>query len=269
MIIFLIVIAFIAILYICSTAGRTGHTGLPEIHKWSYAHRGLHGDGIPENSMEAFRRAKEAGYGIELDVHLLADGNLAVIHDAQMKRTTGSEGLIEDLTTGQLKDYHLQGTDETIPEFSQVLELFAGQAPLIVELKCVRNNYAALCKNVCNMLDHYDGPYCLESFDPRCIYWLRKHRPDLIRGQLTENYFASPMSKLPWVLKFALRHQVFNFLTRPDFIAYKYCDRKTISNTLCRKLWKLQCVSWTLKTQGEYDTAVSEGWIPIFEGFEP
>ncbi len=269
MIIFLIVIAFIAILYICSTAGRTGHTGLPEIRKWSYAHRGLHGDGIPENSMEAFRRAKEAGYGIELDVHLLADGNLAVIHDAQLKRTTDLEGLIEDLTTGQLKDYHLQGTDETIPEFSQVLELFAGNAPLIVELKCERNNYAALCDAACKMLDGYKGPYCMESFDPRCVYWLRKHRPDLIRGQLTENYFASPKSKLPWVLKLALRHQVFNFLTRPDFVAYKYCDRRTFSNTLCRRFWKLQGVSWTLKTRKEYDTAVSEGWIPIFEGFTP
>lgn len=269
MIIILSAIALAVIFYIFSTVGRTGHAGLSELRKYSYAHRGLHGNGIPENSMEAFRRAKEAGYGIELDVHLLTDGNLAVIHDAQLKRTTGSEGFVEDLTAGQLKDYHLQSTDETIPEFSQVLELFAGQAPLIVELKCERNNYAALCAAACKMLDSYKGSYCMESFDPRCVYWLRKHRPDIIRGQLTENYFASANSKLPWILKLALRHQIFNFLTRPDFVAYRYSDRKTISNTICRKLWKLQGVSWTLKTQEEYDTAVSEGWIPIFEGFAP
>lgn len=269
MVIILCLIVILAGLYVCSVIGRTRHVGLSELRKWSYAHRGLHGDGAPENSMEAFQRAKTAGYGIELDIHLLADGNLAVIHDASLKRTTGSEGYVEDLTTDQLKDYHLEGTMQTIPEFSQVLELFAGQAPLIIELKCERNNYAALCDAACKLLDSYHGPYCMESFDPRCIYWLRKNRPEISRGQLTENYFASPKSRLPWFLKAALRHQIFNFLTRPDFVAYRYSDRKTISNTICRKLWKLQGVSWTLKTQEEYDTAVSEGWIPIFEGFTP
>lgn len=268
MTVILIVIVLLT-LYLFSTIGRTGHKGLQELRGWSYAHRGLHGRGVPENSMEAFRRAKEAGYGVELDVHLLADGNLAVIHDARLKRTTGAEGLIEDLTTQQLKNYRLEDTEETIPEFREVLELFAGQAPLIVELKCERNNYAALCETACRILDSYDGIYCMESFDPRCVYWLRKNRPDIIRGQLTENYFAAPNSKLPWYLKFVLRNQMLNFLTLPDFVAYKYKDRKTISNTLCRRLWGIQGVSWTLKSQKEYDTARTEGWIPIFEDFCP
>ena len=268
MTVILIVIVLLT-LYVFSTIGRTGHKGLQELRGWSYAHRGLHGRGVPENSMEAFRRAKEAGYGVELDVHLLADGNLAVIHDARLKRTTGAEGLIEDLTTQQLKNYRLEDTEETIPEFREVLELFAGQAPLIVELKCERNNYAALCETACRILDSYDGIYCMESFDPRCVYWLRKNRPDIIRGQLTENYFAAPNSKLPWYLKFVLRNQMLNFLTLPDFVAYKYKDRKTISNTLCRRLWGIQGVSWTLKSQKEYDTALTEGWIPIFEDFCP
>lgn len=269
MVIILCVIIILSGLFVFAVVGRTGHAGLAELRKWSYAHRGLHGSGVPENSMEAFRLAKEAGYGIELDIHLLADGNLAVMHDSALMRTTGSDGCLEDLTTADLCVYHLEGTKQTIPEFQAVLDLYAGQAPLIVELKCVRNNYAALCETACKMLDRYEGAYCLESFDPRCIYWLRKHRPDLIRGQLTENYFASVKSKLPWFLKFALKHQLFNFLTRPDFVAYKYSDRNTLSNTVCRKLWQLAGVSWTLKTQKEYDTAVSEGWIPIFEGFKP
>ena len=268
MTVILIVIVLLT-LYVFSTIGRTGHKGLQGLRGWSYAHRGLHGRGVPENSMEAFRRAKEAGYGVELDVHLLADGNLAVIHDARLKRTTGAEGLIEDLTTQQLKNYRLEDTEETIPEFREVLELFAGQAPLIVELKCERNNYAALCETACRILDSYDGIYCMESFDPRCVYWLRKNRPDIIRGQLTENYFAANNSKLPWYLKFVLRNQMLNFLTLPDFVAYKYKDRKTISNTLCRRLWGIQGVSWTLKSQKEYDTARTEGWIPIFEDFCP
>lgn len=256
-------------LYVLSTVGRTGHQGLRELRKWSYAHRGLHGSGVPENGMEAFRRAKDAGYGIELDVHLLSDGNLAVVHDSALKRTTGADGVVEDLTTQQLREYKLEGTEETIPEFRQVLELFDGCAPLIVELKCVRNNYAVLCKTVCEMLDGYKGAYCLESFDPRCIFWLRKNRPDIIRGQLTENYFKSANAKLPWYLKFALVNQILNFLTLPDFVAYKYSDRKTIGNVLCRKLWGIQGVTWTLKNQQEFDSASKEDWIPIFEGFRP
>lgn len=261
-------LALLVILYILSTRGRKGHPDLPKLQGWAYAHRGLHGNGVPENSMEAFRRAKAAGYGIELDIHLLKDGNLAVIHDSLLVRTTGAEGRVEDLMTEQLKDYKLEGTDETIPLFQDVLDLYAGAAPIVVELKEV-GNCAALCEAACNMLESYDGQYCLESFDPRCVYWLRKNRPDLIRGQLTENYFKKSKAKLPWYLKLILRHQVLNFLTKPDFVAYRFADRKTVSNTLCRKLWGMQGVTWTLRSREEYDAAVAEGWLPIFESFDP
>ena len=258
----------IAILYVLSTMGRKGHPDLPKLRGWAYAHRGLHGNGIPENSLEAFRRAKKAGYGIELDIHLMKDGNLAVIHDSLLVRTTGAEGRIEDLSTGELKHYKLEGTEETIPLFQDVLELYAGEAPIIVELKEYKN-YAALCDAACKMLDEYRGVYCLESFDPRCIRWLKKNRPDLIRGQLTENYFKGSKAKLPWAFKFVLCHQMLNFLTRPDFVAYRFKDRKTVSNVLCRKLWGMQGVTWTIKTQEDYNVAVAEGWLPIFESFNP
>jgi glycerophosphoryl diester phosphodiesterase len=82
----------------------------------------------------------------------------------------------------------LENTDQTIPEFTQVLELFAGKAPLIVELKAANNNHAALCEAACKLLDQYEGPFCVESFDPRCVLWLKKHRPDIIRGQLVEDF---------------------------------------------------------------------------------
>ena len=239
------------------------------LYGWNYAHRGLHSDGAPENSLEAFRRARDKGYGVELDVHLLADGNLAVIHDSNLKRVTGQDGRVEDLTTEQLSQYFLNGTDQTIPEFSQVLQLYAGKAPLIVELKSAGNNCAALCEKACAMLDSYNGLYCLESFDPRCVYWLRKNRPDLIRGQLTENFFKSKTSTLPWIFKFIMTVQMLNFLTRPDFIAYKFRDRGHFSNLLVDSLWKVPSVTWTLVNEEEYKAAVTENRIPIFESFEP
>jgi glycerophosphoryl diester phosphodiesterase len=219
--------------------------------------------------MKAFRLALEAGYGIELDIHLMKDGDLAVIHDPSLKRTAGVDVEIEDLTTEDLKKYQLEGTEETIPQFKEVLELFAGKAPLIVELKAERGNHAALAAAATAMLDSYDGVYCIESFDPRCILWLKKNRPEIIRGQLSQN-FVKKNENLSLVLRIALTHLLTNFLTVPDFIAYNFEHRKdTAANTICRKLWKGQGVSWTLRTKEDYDQAVKEGLLPIFEYFRP
>lgn len=261
-------ILIILILLALAVRGRRGHKDLAQLRQWKYAHRGLHDAVLPENSMAAFRAALEHGYGIELDLHLLRDGNLAVMHDSALKRTTGADGIIEDLTTEDLKNYRLNGTDETIPTFREVLELYDGKAPLIIELKPVKGNHAALTAKAVEMMEGYSGLYCMESFDPRVVRWLRKNRPDICRGQLTENHFAAA-AKLSPVLKFVLTHQLLNFLTMPDFVAYKYADRKTISNWVVRKFWGIQGVTWTLKTMDEYNTAVREGWIPIFEDFKP
>ena len=258
-----------AVLYLLSTRCRRDHPGWKELLGWSYAHRGLHGAGVPENSLAAFQAALDGGYGVELDVHLMKDGNLAVIHDSLLNRTTGQPGRVEDLTTEELSQYHLEGTEQTIPEFMDVLTLFNGKAPMIVELKPVDGNHAALAEAVCKMLESYKGVFCLESFDPRCLAWLKKHRPDIIRGQLAED-FLKTRNDLPEHMRFALTHLMANFTGVPDFIAYRFDHRKnTISLELCRRFWKAKGVSWTLRSKEDYDTAVQEGWIPIFEGFRP
>lgn len=263
-----IVILLLILLYVLILMGRTGHKDLPALRGWYYAHRGLHSPGVPENSMAAFRAAKTGGYGIELDVHLMKDGNLAVIHDHSLLRTAGVDVQIEALSTKDLDEYRLEGTEEKIPLLSELLELYNGEAPLIVELKPTTKNHAALCKAACDMLAEYKGAYCIESFDPRCIAWLRKNRKEIIRGQLTENFFRSN-SKLPAVLKFLMKYNFFNVATKPDFIAYRFSDRKNFSNFLCRKLWGIQGVTWTIRNKDDFDTAIAEDWIPIFENFEP
>ena len=268
MLIALAILFVLFVLYLLSVRGRRGHADLAELRKWKYAHRGLHDDKLPENSMGAFRAALENGYGIELDVHLLADGNLAVIHDSPLKRTTGAEGIIEDLTTEDLIKYHLEGTEETIPTFKELLDLYEGKAPLIVELKPVKGNHAELTAKAVEMLDNWNGLYCLESFDPRCIYWLKKNRPDICRGQLSGNYFDFN-GKMSFWLKVLLTWNMENFLCLPDFTAYRFCDRKNFGTFLVRKFWGIQGVTWTLQTPEEYQTAVKEGWIPIFENFKP
>ena len=261
-------IFILLILYAFLVRGKQGYPGLAELRNWSYAHRGLHKPGVPENSMAAFRAALEGGYGIELDVHLLKDGTLAVIHDHSLKRTAGADVQIEDLTAGELRQYPLEGTAETIPTFREVLELFDGKAPLIVELKAIRGNHAALTDKAVQLLRDYPGAYCIESFDPRCVLHLKKHHPHILRGQLAENFFKSN-TPMPWYIKLMLTLQLGNFLLLPDFVAYRFSDRKNLGNFLVRKLWGVQGVTWTLKTKAEYETAKKEGWIPIFENFEP
>ena len=109
---------------------RRGTESMAALRKFRYAHRGLYDKaaGIPENSLPAFSRAIARGFGAELDVHLLRDGTLAVFHDSDVKRMTGREGYLEDLSADELKDYALDGTKETIPQFKDVLALFAGRA---------------------------------------------------------------------------------------------------------------------------------------------
>ena len=156
----LIVLAVLAGLLLFLLAGRRGHPGLAAFRGWSYAHRGLHCQGVPENSMAAFRKALDHGYGIEFDVHLMKDGELAVIHDSSLKRTAGADVRIEDLTKEDLEKYPLEGTEERIPLFRDVLALYDGKAPLIIELKPEKGNHAALSKATCDLLERYGVKQC-------------------------------------------------------------------------------------------------------------
>ena len=263
------IVLILLILYLLALRGRTGHPGLEKLRGWCYTHRGLHSPGVPENSLAAFRAGVERGYGSEFDVHLLRDGGLAVIHDSALMRTTGLEGKVEDLTTQELKSCFLEGTAETIPTLRQVLDTYSGKAPVIIELKPEGGNHAKLCEAACAEMADFEGAWCMESFDPRVIYWLRKNRPEIIRGQLAENSLKNPNSKLPLPLKLVLSFHLENFLCRPDFIAYDFPTRKVLSNPICRKLWGLEAVAWTLRTPEDHETALREGWIPIFENYLP
>ncbi len=265
MIYFLIVTAVLIILYIYALSGRVGFADFRDFKKVRFAHRGLYGNGVPENSLWAFQRALDRGYGIEFDVHLLADGELAVIHDHSLKRTASRDVNIEDLTLEELDNYRLEGTAEKIPTLKEVLELYDGKLPLIIELKSTSDNVDKLCLNTAYLLKSYKGKYCVESFDPRCVRWFMKHSPQIIRGQLSQNYFKTKNNKVPLFYKVIMTLLLTNFLTKPDFVAFKFDDRNSLSFKICTKLHKLQGVGWTIRGEENIALAEKENIIPIFE----
>ena len=257
------------LLWIFSLRCRKGHPLWPVLEQYRYAHRGLHNKaaGVPENSLAAFRLAAEHGFGAELDVHLTKDGQLAVIHDTSLLRTAGADVNVTDLTVKELKQHRLEGTDEQIPLLEEVLPLFEGKTPLIVELK-VDNNAYALTEATCTLLDQHSVTYCIESFHPQPIGWLRKHRPDICRGQLSENFLAGK-SNLSLLNRFIMTHLLTSFLTVPDFIAYAHQHRSEPALKLSRAIWGAREISWTIRDEATMKALEKESCIPIFENFIP
>ena len=267
----LLILIILGELYTLALRCRRGHPDWKFLRLWRYAHRGYHDKpAIPENSMAAFRRAVEHRFGAELDVHLMKDGRLAVIHDSSLKRTAGADVAVEDLTAEELKQYRLEGTDEQIPLLEEVLALFQDQTPLVVELKSERGNYNELAAATVAMLDKYRVRYCIESFDPRCLVWLRKNRPEIVRGQLSEQFFRHGHgTDLSRMVRFILGNLLMNFRTVPDFIAYRFEDRGCLSLRWCRRFYKVQEVNWTIRSAEEMTEAEKAGNLVIFEQFDP
>ena len=251
---------------------RRNQPGWDRFQGVRYAHRGLHNDsaGVPENSLAAFRLAVEKGFGAELDVHLMADGSLAVVHDSDLTRICGKAGCIEDLTAAELKEYPLQGTAETIPLLAQVLPLFAGRTPLIIELKVARGNAEALTDRVMEELAGYAGDYCIESFHPAVLLRLKQRYPEVIRGQLSENFFRdSETGLISRPSAVVMTYLLSTSATRPDFIAYHYQHRDCSSLRLMRRLYGVHEVGWTVRSREDMEALEKDGVTVIFENFIP
>lgn len=235
--------------------------------KW--AHRGLHcvEKGIPENSMAAFKLAVKEGYGIELDVHLTKDGRLVVFHDDTLKRVCGKEGRIEDMSYEELQQCYLSGTSEKIPLFSSVLSYIKGRVPLLIEVKLPTQN-TDICVHLEDQLRGYTGPYLIQSFNCLVLCWLKKHRKDILRGQLSSNLVKSDHSP-HYILRFCVKYLLSNCITRPDFISYKLKDNQNVSLLVLHSFLFTPVAVWTLRTAQAMEQAVKQYDMYIFEGIRP
>ena len=232
-----------------------------------YAHRGYfdNENGIPENSMPAFQKAIDANIGIELDVALSSDGVAMVFHDKNLERLCGIEGNIWEYTSEELQQMKLLDTEYTIPTLSQVLQLIDGKVPLIAEHKMDLVD-TAICESSYELLKNYKGKWCIKSFDPRALLWYKSNAPEVVRGQLAEEFWhKEEYAGKP--LYTALSFMVGNVATRPDFISYNYEHKDNISVKLCRLLGA-DTACWTVKTQQEYEELKNEFDIVLFDEFE-
>ncbi len=219
------------------------------------AHRGLHGGSIVENTAAAFRAAVREGYGVELDIQLSSDGVAVVTHDYDLKRVFGVDRKVKDCKEAEL-------TALGVPTFSEVLAILDGKVPLIAEIKGESGNMT-VCQKAAELLDGYGGLYCVESFNPLHLLWFRKHRPHVVRGQLSTR-FTKKKRAGPAMLNFCLRHLLLNLLSRPHFVAYEFRYADSLSFRLCRALGAL-AVGWTPKGEAEIAEAEAHFDAVIFE----
>lgn len=236
--------------------------------RWLYAHRGLHDNkaGVPENSMAAFRKAVEAGFGIELDVQVSKDGVPVVFHDFTLDRMCGAEGKICDYCYEELRQFTLAGTKEQIPSFAEVLQLVDGRTPLIVELKIERTDLT-VCREVDRLCSRYSGLYCVESFNPLAVFWYRWHRRNIVRGQLSDAFLKE--GEYVGTGSFILQNLLLNWVGRPDFIAYNCKYPRMLSRRLCRSLYRSKAAAWTIRSREQLAEARKNFDIFIFDGFVP
>ena len=233
-----------------------------------YAHRGLWGEGLPENSLGAFRAAAEAGFAIELDVQLSADGEVMVFHDYTLDRVCGRTGKICELTAAELGNIPLNGIEkEHIPTLREALVTVAGRVPLLIELKGENGN-TDLVPAALKVLEGYEGLWCMESFNPLLLRAVKKHAPHVLRGLLSTNLLKENKSGSK-LLNFALSAHLLNFLCRPHFLAFdkKYPRRKGLRAGI--KLFGAAPFVYTVQNAADYNAFCAAGVSPIFDTFRP
>lgn len=259
----LILVLILFVLYLFCI--HPGSRPIPAEMQKNYAHRGLYGGEIPENSLAAFTAAVETGYGIELDVQLSADGEVMVFHDASLERMTGEKGKLCEKTLAELRTMRLDDTEHGIPTFREVLAAVDGKVPLLVELKG-ENTDTSVCEAVDRILREYHGAYLIESFNPLLLRWYKKNHPEVLRGQLTTNLSKGLGKNMRNRLLDSL---LLNMVTRPDFLAYDIRCPKRIPVRLCTGLFHANKFVWTVRDKDEYCRSEALDAFAIFENFCP
>lgn len=205
-----------------------------------FAHRGLHGPGVPENSLAAFEAAIAAGAGIECDLRLTADGVPIVFHDRDALRLCGDPQVCSETIWADLSQLRLSGTEERVPSLKQMLDLVGGKAPLLLELKDERNA-ARFAAAVVAELRNYDGPVGVMSFAAGVGHWLADHAPAVRRGLVLSGRDST------------LRRWHKMRRSEPQFLAVKVTELERAWMHKARE--RMPVYSWTVRSADDRETA--------------
>lgn len=235
-------------------AGRADWIG-----QWTYAHRGLHGPGVPENSLAAAKGAIERGLGIECDIQRSLDDVPMVFHDWDLTRLIGMEGHTAAFTAAELMDLRYPESGLGPITLADLLAAIDGRVPLLIEIKS-KSGYDVerTCARVRTCLDGYRGLHAVMSFDPRVANWFARHSPETVRGLVvTEEGAKGPRGDLR--RRMALWH------AKPDFLAY---DIRDLPSRFAASQ-RARCVplaTWTVRNPDLLARAGLHADAPIAEG---
>lgn len=228
--------------------------------EWRYAHRGLHGPGVPENSPSAFAAAIAKGMGIECDIQRSRDGQAMVFHDATLDRLTTEAGPVAERSAEALGRIVLTGSEDTIPTLRELLQQIGGKVPLLIEIKSGRRDgrrVSAICLAVRRELEGYPGPHAIMSFDPRVVRWFADHSRLTLRGLvMTEEDDKA----LPGMI----RRRLWLWHARPDFLAYDIRDLPSRFAAAQRRRG-LPVLTWTVRSAEHVERAAQHADAPIAE----
>ncbi|MEE3343446.1 MAG: glycerophosphodiester phosphodiesterase family protein [Bacilli bacterium] len=224
------------------------------------SHRGIHNNiDIYENTLESIKLALDKDYIIEIDVHIIKDNQIIVFHDYNTKRLLKKDLIVEDITYEEINNQDIFH----VPTIQEVLELVDGKVPLLIEIKQLRK-VGHLEEELMNILNDYKGEYAIQSFNPKVLLWFKKNYPNIQRGQLSYSYKRNKFFKIK---KLFLKSMFLNFLTKPNFISYKYNE---LSERKIKKLKKknIKVLGWTVKSKKDfkkyshyYDNLICEDFI--------
>lgn len=255
------------------THPTTGAPPLPEAFlARPIAHRALHSlrDGRMENGPRAIEAAVEAGYGIELDLQLSADGVPVVFHDDDLSALTDADGPLRARTAAELAAIPLRVTGEAIPTLASALALVAGRVPLLLELKdqdgTMGPRVGSLETAVAQALHGYEGPVALMSFNPHSVLALRDLAPAVPRGLTTARFEPHDWEPLPEATCERLRAIPDYDAAGASFISHEARDlaRPRVAE-LKRAGARVLC--WTIRSPEEERQARTLAHNITFEGY--
>jgi glycerophosphoryl diester phosphodiesterase len=179
-------------------------------------HRGAKGY-APENTLLSFQKAIDLGAdGIELDVHLSADGEIVVIHDETIDRTTNGKGIVNTLTLQELKAFRIEN-NEQIPTLFEVFDLVNQKCFINIELK----NYDT-AEKVVRLIERYVldkkwnyNRFLVSSFDWNALRKIRLLNSEIPIGVLTETDLNLAFDFAKFIKAEAI-HPYFHLLTKEN-----------------------------------------------------